>query len=129
MYYLSAGREEEKTQAWVTARKGRGDSGDEKVDEESVCGRSQTKKSLLVVESVLNACFLLRFACCCFLVNVDKRLGFLDKVQFRLLFLGAGGGFGFGICFGIRLWGGGRWGMIIPKYPHDIAMKMGENLA
>jgi hypothetical protein len=114
MYYLSAGREEEKTQAWVTARKGRGDSGDEKVDEESVCGRSQTKKSLLVVESVLNACFLLRFACCCFLVNVDKRLGFLDKVQFRLLFLG-GGGFGFalgchwicGICFGIRLWGGG----------------------
>lgn len=107
MYYLSAGREEEKTQAWVTARKGRGDSGDEKVDEESVCGRSQTKKSLLVVESVLNACFLLRFACCCFLVNVDKRLGFLDKVQFRLLFLGAGGGFGFGICFGIRLWGGG----------------------
>jgi hypothetical protein len=62
-----------------------------------VCGRSQTE-SFLVVQSVLNACFLRLL---CFLG--DKRLGFLDKAQFRLFFSGGFGllcvAFGFGILF------------------------------
>jgi hypothetical protein len=59
-----------------------------------VAGGGKQKKASLFVESVLNACFLrvLRF-----LVNVDKRLGFLDKEQFRLLLVFFGGGFGFAL--------------------------------
>jgi len=91
--------------AWVTARKGRGDSGDEKLDE-SLWQEEPNRKL---------PCCSKRFERLFSSLAVfpgDKRLGFLDKAQFRLFFLGALVCFGLPLvlefCFGIRLWGGGR---------------------